>query len=49
MSIYPNKDNKSSKDWGGAVAEGNKDGVAVAVVVELVVRGQRDKAAKRGS
>ena len=37
------------KYGGGAVGEGNQDGIAVTVVAELVVGGQCDQPTKRGS
>ena len=43
---HDGEDDEASKDAGGAVGEGDEDGVPVTVVLELVVAGQRDQASK---
>ena len=43
------EDDDAAKDGGGAVADGDDDGVAVAVAVELRVGGHCQQAAARGA
>ena len=43
------KYDKSCKDGGAAVGQGNEDGIPVAVVGELVVTGEGDEPTKRGA
>ena len=43
------EDDDAAKDGGGAVADGDDDGVAVAVAVELRVGGHGQQAAARGA
>ena len=39
---HDGEDDEAGEDAGGAVGEGDEDGVPVTVVGELVVAGQRD-------
>ena len=43
------EDDEAGEDAGGAVGEGDEDGVPVAVVGELVVAGEGDQASEAGS
>ncbi len=43
------EDDETGEDAGGAVGEGDEDGVPVAVVGELVVAGEGDQASEAGS
>ena len=43
------EDDEASEDAGGAVGEGDKDGVSVAVVSELIVACQSDQTPETGA
>ena len=46
---HDGEDDEAGEDAGGAVGEGDEDGVPVAVVGELVVAGQGDQATEAGA
>ena len=46
---YDGEDDKASEDAGGAVGEGDEDGVPVAVVGELIVACQSDQTPETGA
>ena len=46
---HDGEDDEAGEDAGGAVGEGDEDGVPVAVVGELVVAGQRDQPPEAGA
>ena len=46
---HDGEDDEPGEDAGGAVGEGDEDGVPVAVVGELVVAGQRDQPPEAGA
>ena len=46
---HDGEDDEASEDAGGAVGEGDEDGVPVAVVGELVVAGEGDQTSETGS
>ena len=43
---HDGEDDEPSENTGGAIGDGNQDGVSVAVIVELVVGGQSDQSSK---
>lgn len=46
---HDGEDDEDGEDAGGAVGEGDEDGVPVAVVGELVVTGQSDQTTEAGA
>ena len=46
---HDGEDDEASEDAGGAVGEGDEDGVPVAVVGELVVAGEGDQTSEAGA
>ena len=46
---HDGEDDEDGEDAGGAVGEGDEDGVPVAVVGELDVTGQRDQTTEAGA